>query len=488
MKRSVAVVLLAALSAAVFFYARSVSAADTDLTIYFENSTLPLKSQSLNRIIYLPLSEIVSHLGLSYTDATVLGTYTLRNAANAELLLIPNSAVISINNQPVFLQNPIRRESGKWWVPLDFLSQGLSRLTNIEFRYRPGTARVFAGNVTPAQLVMNAQALGPVTRLTLRSGAPLNLDMQRDSAQRTVLVLKGKPVDPLSERLDYKDRLVQTVSFDDSDGAPKILVGTTDDVREVRVTSSPDNLVYFVDFIRETAGTEAAPPPPPTTSPTSAKPDVLSALGGVRVIAIDPGHGGIETGTSSGSVLEKDLTLSIARRLRTALQSRMGAMVLLTRDSDVSVTSEARSAIANSNRASLLISLHVGYSPEKTDVASSIYVMNDKFGNNLATAGSTDRLFLPWYLAYRSNKPASDQLAKIFREDLTQAFNGWKFSIRSGPIGVLASAAMPAVAVEVGNVNNPIMTDGAFQTKLAATIAAATERFAEGRTTTAGRP
>jgi N-acetylmuramoyl-L-alanine amidase len=481
MKRSVAVVLLAALGAALFFYARSVSAADTDLTIYFENSTLPLKSQSLNRIIYLPLAEIVTHLGLPYTDATVLGTFTLRNSSNAELLLIPNSAVISINNQPVFLQNPIRRDGGKWWVPLDFLSQGLSRLTGIEFRYKPGTSRVFAGNVTPTQLVMNAQALGPVTRLTLRTAAPVELDLQREGERRSVLVLKGKRIDPLSEKLDYKDRLIQTVAFDDSDGVAKILIGMTDDVRDVRVTSSPDNLVYFVDFIREAAGNEAAPPPPPPTSSSPNKSDILSALGGTRVIVIDPGHGGIETGTAAGIVLEKDLTLTIARRLRTALQSRLGAMVLLTRDSDVSITNEARTAIANSNQASLLISLHIGYSPDKADASSSIYVMNDKFGDNLATPGTTDRLFLPWYLAYRSNKPASDQAAKIFQEDLTQAFNGWNFAIRTGPLAILASAAMPAIAVEVGNINNPVMTDATFQGKLAATIAAATERFADGR-------
>src|SRR6185295_3317823 len=258
MKR-VGTVLVVAILAVSLFYRHTVSAADTDFPIYFENSTLALKSQTIDKTTYLPLVDIVKHMNLAYTDATATLTFTIQGQ-NSKLGLTPGSAFISLNERPILLQNPIRHDNGQWLVPLDFLSQGLSRVSGIEFRYRPGDLRVFAGGANPAELAMNAQSLGSTTRLTLRTGSRLDVEVQRDAAQhRAVLLLKGKPIDPGRERLDYKDRLVNSIAFEDSDGVPRILVGITDEIRDIRVTAAEENRVFFVDFVGA-AVTEAAPP------------------------------------------------------------------------------------------------------------------------------------------------------------------------------------------------------------------------------------
>lgn len=481
-------VLGVAILAASLFYLQPLSAADTDFPIYFETSTLALKSQTFDKATYLPLVEIVRHMGLAYTDATAALTFTIQGQ-NSRLTLTPGSAFISLNERAILLQNPIRREGGQWLVPLDFLSQGLSRISGIEFRYRQGDPRMFAGNVTPAELAMNAQSLGPMTRLTLRAGTPVEVELQRDAAQhRVVLLLKGKPIDPGLERLNFKDRLVQSIAFEDADGVARIVVGTTDEVRDVRITSAEENRVFFADFIRETV-TEAAPPATPAPATTSvAKPDAVAANASLRVIVIDPGHGGSETGAANTATLEKDLTLALARRLRSALQSRLGASVALTRDSDVLLTSEARVQIANNNQAGLFVSLHVGYSPNKADSGSSIYIMKQDFAAGPPSSPGTTtgtRLFLPWYMAYRTSQQASQALALQLQQDLNQTLPGWKFPLRSAPIGVLASVTMPAVAIELGNLNNDVsaqtLVDPAFQTRVASTMAAAIEKFTETR-------
>jgi len=268
MKRVVTGFVFVTLAAAVLFYTRSLSAADTDFLIYFENSTLALKSQTLDRAVYLPLQEIVRHLGLASTDATGVMTFTIQGQ-NSRLVLTPGSGFISYNDQPILLQNPIRREGGQWLVPLDFLSQGLSRVAGVEFRYRPGTRRMFAGKVTTTELAMNAQSLGALTRLTLRAGSPIEVDLQKETAQRrAVLVLKGRAIDPARERLEYKDALVQSVEFEDSDGMPRLLIGMAEGVRDIRLTPSDGNRVYFVDFVREVVS-EGAPPTTPTASAAS---------------------------------------------------------------------------------------------------------------------------------------------------------------------------------------------------------------------------
>jgi N-acetylmuramoyl-L-alanine amidase len=481
-------VLGVAILAASLFYLQPLSAADTDFPIYFENSTLALKSQTIDKTTYLPLVDIVKHLGLAYTDATAALTFTIQ-AQNSRLMLTPGSAFISLNERAVLLQNPIRREGGQWLVPLDFLSQGLSRISGIEFRYRPGDPRMFAGNVTPAELVMNAQSLGPLTRLTLRTGTPVEVELQRDAAQdRVVLLLKGKPIDPGLERLNYKDRLVQSIAFEDADGVARIVVGTTDEVRDVKITAAEENRVFFADFIRETVPETAPTPTPSPATAAAATPDALPANTSLRVIVIDPGHGGSEAGASNTATLEKDLTLALARRLRTALQSRLGASVTLTRDSDVPLTSEARAQIANNNQAGLFVSLHVGYSPNKADPGSSIYIMKPDFAAGAPPGSSSTtgaRLFFPWYMAYRTSQQASQALASQLQQDLNQTLPGWKFPLRSGPLGVLASVTMPAVAIELGNLNNDVsaqtLVDPVFQTKVASTIAAAIEKFTERR-------
>ena len=80
------------------------------------------------------------------------------------------------------------------------------------------------------------------------------------------------------------------------------------------------------------------------------------------------------------------------------------------------------------------------------------------------------------------SQPTSEGVAKQLQQNLTQALPGWKFPIRHAPIGVLASATMPSVAIEIGNFNNDAsvktLGDTEFQTKLASAIAAGIEQFA----------
>ena len=225
------------------------------------------------------------------------------------------------------------------------------------------------------------------------------------------------------------------------------------------------------------APTAPATPPPP--APPVAKPNTTS----VRVIVIDPGHGGIDAGASTTGALEKDITLAIARKLRTILQSRLGATVLLTRDSDIALTSEARAAVANNNRAELFISLHVGYSANKADLGSSVYVIQENFAaSTLSATEKTPRLFQPWYLGYRTHRDSSVKAATVLSEELSNALPGWSFPVRTGPVGVLVSTIMPAVLIEIGNLNNPASTqallDETFQTRLGTTVAGAIEKFA----------
>src|SRR5205823_6315079 len=71
----------------------------------------------------------------------------------------------------------------------------------------------------------------------------------------------------------------------------------------------------------------------------------------VRTLAIDPGHGGEDGGARGEAGLqEKHVTLAVARRLKAAVEARLGLRVVLTRDEDRNVSLNDRTAIANNNK------------------------------------------------------------------------------------------------------------------------------------------
>ena len=474
---------LAALGAAVFIFGGLMHAADTSIPIYFPNSKLIVKAETFNRATYIPIKEIIEFMGVPYTDARALETLTIRSG-NSRLLMTKNSALMSYNNQILLLPSPILREEERWLAPIEFLTIGLTRLTGTEFRYRPGTPRIYADNVDSPELEMNAQTLGPITRLTLRCSVPLNVDLKRDN-QRAILAIDRPALDPVLERLDHRDRMVRSIIFDDSDGDAKIVLDITREVTDMRLTGADNNRVFFLDLLEKKELVTEAEPPPVVTPAPAAKPDVTPAERKVRVVVIDPGHGGMDTGAKSASMVEKDFTLVFARKLRTALQTRLGMTVLLTRDSDVALDNEARSAVANNNQANLFISLHAGYSANKLDHGSSVFVMKENFGQAFTTsaAGRRDQLFLPWYLGYHTHHQASVSAANVLQEELSKAIPESKFAVRTAPLAVLSSATMPSVLLEIGNFNNPVnaqtLADDGFQRHLADALVNAILRFSE---------
>src|SRR6516162_459799 len=241
MKKAFIVVVLAALGAALF-----VSAADTSFPIYFPNSKLLVKADMMNRTVYLPLTEIIQHMGVPYTDAIALETLTMRSGNN-KLVVTKNSALISYNDQIILLPSPILRDDTRWLVPVEFLSMGLTKLTGTEFRYRAGTSRVFAGNIEAPELEMNAQTLGPITRVTIRCAVPIAVESKREDPTKAVLTIDRTPLDPTRENFDHRDRLLHSVAFDDSDGESKIVLDMAREVADLRITPADNNRIYFVD-------------------------------------------------------------------------------------------------------------------------------------------------------------------------------------------------------------------------------------------------
>ena len=131
-----------------------------------------------------------------------------------------------------------------------------------------------------------------------------------------------------------------------------------------------------------------------------------------KVIVLDPGHGGWDSGASANGLIEKNLTLKIAQYCRSALQQYPDVKIVMTRYSDVSpsgtkntsVDLQKRADIARDNKANLLVSFHINagggtgaevWIPRNSSWYSSFYEMGDSLGkdvlNRLSTIGLVNR-------------------------------------------------------------------------------------------------
>ena len=441
-------------------------------------------TQQVSQTTYLLLEPIVRFFYLPYTDATGLETFTI-HTPRGQLVVTKDSASVSVDDEIIRLSGPVLWQGGRWLVPVDFLTTGLSRAMELRFRHRPGTSRVFSGNTVVPELIMSAQLVDVVTRVTVQVDSRISMSLERDRESRQVtLVINPSPLDPRRETVDYADDLIRSIAFDDSGGSARIIVQTTLAVADIRLTALEGGRTFFVDFSRAVATESANVTPPDRVAvpdrPRAEPPEPPQSPPGLRVVVIDPGHGGLDAGAQGGGVQEKDLNLEVARRIRTTLRSRLDVTTILTRDSDIALTNEERAAIANGNQANLFISIHSGYSHDPNAAGSYVFLMKEDFGREVDVAAAEDRLFVPWYLAYQTNWQPSRRFAGLVQE-LARDVPGWQFALRTAPLGTLTSMTMPALLLELGNLNNPrsvqIMRDARFQDRLVLAIVTAIERF-----------
>jgi len=192
----------------------------------------------------------------------------------------------------------------------------------------------------------------------------------------------------------------------------------------------------------------------------------------VRTIVVDPGHGGTEVGaTGPGGSLEKDLTLTLARSLKRKLESRLPVRVVLTRDEDIDLPLETRTALANENKAELFLSIHLNSSLSELTAGAETFFLSmqasDDQAEELAAAenlgpprSTEDRehvalQLMLWDLAQTQHLESSQQLARLIQDELNGALDLRNRGVRQAPFSVLMGATMPAVLLELGFLSNP---------------------------------
>lgn len=190
----------------------------------------------------------------------------------------------------------------------------------------------------------------------------------------------------------------------------------------------------------------------------------------VRVM-IDPGHGGKDSGAIGPTGLkEKDVVLALGRMLREKL-SRTGEFdVRMTRDTDVFIPLEERTAMANKARAEIFVSLHINASRNRRAEGISTYVLSRGAANreDLELAARENGVpvrklsevkFIIDDLFTGARKNESLRLAKTVNDSIVRnvstRFSGVQdLGLKQAPFYVLVGARMTAVLVESSFISN----------------------------------
>jgi N-acetylmuramoyl-L-alanine amidase len=193
--------------------------------------------------------------------------------------------------------------------------------------------------------------------------------------------------------------------------------------------------------------------------------DERQAEGPVRLVVIDPGHGGNDYGARAFDMRESDLTLDLAQRVRTLLASRMpDVRVILTREEDVFLSLEQRAAIANSASADLFLSIHLNAADEPvqhggvttfvldtSDDRQALRLAARENGTSVGEVGDLSRILAS--LHREDQLRGSRAFAELVHESTLRAGRRviprlYDRGVRSALFYVLVGARMPAVLLE----------------------------------------
>jgi N-acetylmuramoyl-L-alanine amidase len=168
------------------------------------------------------------------------------------------------------------------------------------------------------------------------------------------------------------------------------------------------------------------------------------------VVVLDPGHGGQDSGAMCGGVLEKDLTLDVARRIDRLLEAE-GIATQMTRLGDTYVSLADRAAFANRVSNCIFVSIH--FNEDNLPVSSGVETY---YAAHQITAGSFLASWLPflWRALSESPNSESQNLAGFIQEALVARTRALDRGTKAKQFFVIANVTSPAALVEGGFLTN----------------------------------
>lgn len=329
---------------------------------------------------------------------------------------------------------------------------------------------------TPAELrPLRYWSTSNYTRVVIETTTPVKysenlLEATGDQPRRLYVDLEHCRVSPdLQKALRIDDGLLRQIRCGQHTAGQVRVVLDTQSLSDYKVFSLQDPFRIVIDVRGQRPD---QPRPEPTQAKAAAPPSLAQQLGlGIRRIIIDPGHGGKDCGAIGvGGLQEKDITLAVARAVAARLRARLDCEVVMTRDSDIFIPLEERTAIANTREGDLFISIHVNAAPSAKARGIETYILDLARNKNAmevaarenATSDNqlSDLQSILQELILNSKKNESIKLAEYVQDSMVSGLKDSypevrNLGVKQAPFVVLLGAQMPAILTEIAFLSNP---------------------------------
>jgi len=441
------------------------------LTLLTREGRRPIPLASANGQEMVALDDLAALFQLSVRDDA--GAITVSRNGRT-IVLTPDQTMASVAGRVISLPAPPARIGGRWYVPVDFITRAIAPIHDTRVELRRASRLLLVGEVRVPRVTVRHETNGGGARVSLDIAPRANASVTQDGPQHLTVRVDADGIDPAFPQGPLAG-IIQGYRPIELTGIGIELATRASTVRSsTQVLDASTRLT--IDLLP--ADAPAPAPPPPTTTQAEPPPPELPVLTGagnwLRTVAIDAGHGGEDTGAKgTGGTAEKTITLAVARRLKAAIESRLGLRVVMTRDDDRRLVVTDRTAVANNNKADLFLSLHANASFRPAVSGAVIYVAS--FDEQAERAGFTaperlpaygggfrDLELVPWNLAQLRYRDQSEALAGLVAEQFRDRVPLAERNVDHAPLRVLESANMPAILVEIG-----YLTNAAQETQLA---------------------
>jgi N-acetylmuramoyl-L-alanine amidase len=449
--------------------------------------------------LLLPLDAVITGLGVTVHTDVPAGSVTL-GLEGRELVLYNNKSLASVAGELRLLSSPCYFEGGRWLVPVDGLPRLLGYLLARPVEWRASTRVLLVGTVKIPHIDVAAFASGESVRVVLAPSEKLAFRVKQGEG-RVTIDIERDIVEVKLEQEKVSGGIVDSLEYTPGrNSALTVMLGKRFQQLKASEQENPPRLI--LDFLAapsaHTADTGATPAATAATPAPTAGTKTAERVG--HSVVIDAGHGGAEVGAQGGGgTLEKDVTLAIARRLRTAIVNNLGYQVFMTREKDEEVPLDQRTAIANNFKADVFVSIHVNASRAVAAHGSEVYFLayqaSDAEAHKLAmqegavpapeatgiVAPGSDLQLILWDMAQAEHLEESSALAARIHEELAEETGSASRGVKQAPFRVLVGATMPAVLVEVAFLSNAEeekqLTSEGFQSRVANAIMRGMSRY-----------
>lgn len=349
-----------------------------------------------------------------------------------------------VQGREVGLSGEFLIESGRGFVPLASLTSLLPRFLGGPVTFHEGSGRLFVGSVG-THFTASVAEDNP-TQLVFHFTSPVNPSVATEPGKVRLTFTHEPLTGPASPTLTFNSKAIPSATYSESDGAAEITVSSTmpllasfsKDLRTITLVPAPGvpqtttsgTSAPAASGAKAGAAQSAPPVPLPAATSSPAPPRRYFAV-------VDASHGGNDPGeVLSNTLVEKDITVAWARRLRQELENR-GISTLVLRDSDANLSLDERAYFANSVHAAVYVALHAASSGHGVRLYTA-----------LLPSGDDDRgPFRSWSTAQSPSVSNSQAATASVAAELKKQ----KVPVRalSAPLRPLNNIVTAAIAVEV---------------------------------------